>query len=93
MFENEKEERIDKDKKRILNDINETRFDNSNKYSRINSGNIIKFFKTTGISNKFAGTEVFIFEGYDAINKLMNIKRKIQTQILVMIPIRKKRIL
>ena len=40
------------------------------KYSGINIDNIIKSFKITGIPNKLDGTEEYIFEGYNVINKL-----------------------
>jgi len=67
MLENEKKESISEVRKRILNDI---WFDNSDKYSGINIDNIIKSFKITGIPNKLDGTEEYIFEGYNVINKL-----------------------
>ena len=61
MFANEKEESIGEARKRILNDINEIWFDNSNKYSGINADNIIKSFKITGISNNMDGTRILFF--------------------------------
>lgn len=76
MFANEKEESIGEARKRILNDINEIWFDNSNKYSGINADNIIKSFKITGISNNMDGTEDSIFDGYNVINKLSETKER-----------------